>query len=70
MFSEIEDGCYMIMFFGVLWFWFGEEVDGFILYCCFNVDWNGFGCDLGKFEGDKGFDWFKFLGILCCYFEE
>lgn len=69
-FSETEDGRYMITLSGVSRFRLGEEVDGFTPYRRFNVDWNGFGRDLGKPEGDKGFDRPKLLGVLRRYFEE
>lgn len=67
-FSETEDGRYMITLAGVSRYRVRDEVQGFAPYRRCNVDWSGFGRDLGPVEDDAGFDRDKFLAILGRYF--
>lgn len=68
-FSETEDGRYMVTLSGMSRFRVVEEVDGFTAYRRCEVNWDGFGRDLGKPETDKGFDRKAFLDNLGRFFE-
>ena len=68
-FSETEDNRYMITLGGVSRFRVGKEVEGFSPYRRFEVNWEGFGRDLGPPETDKAFDRETFLNKLSRYFE-
>lgn len=68
-FSETEDGRYMITLAGMSRFRVRDEVQGFTPYRRCNVDWSGFGRDLGPVEEDAGFDRDRFLVILGRYFD-
>lgn len=67
-FSETEDGRYMITLAGISRFRVKEEVTGFTPYRRCNVDWAGFGRDLGPVEEDAGFRREEFLALLGRYF--
>jgi Lon protease-like protein len=67
-FSETEDGRYMITLSGISRFRVKEEVTGFAPYRRCNVDWGGFGRDLGPTEEDPGFRREEFLVLLGRYF--
>lgn len=67
-FSETEDGRYMITLSGISRFRVKEEVQGFTPYRRCQVDWAGFGRDLGPVEDDPGFDRAAFLELLGRYF--
>jgi uncharacterized protein len=67
-FSETEDGRYMITLSGVSRFRILREVSGFTPYRRAEVDWNGFGRDLGGTETDSGFDRKAFLELLGRFF--
>ena len=68
-FSETEDRRYMITLSGASRFRIGKEIVGFSPYVKADVDWSGFGRDLGKPEADDGFDRPRFLRLLRRYFE-
>lgn len=67
-FSETEDGRYMITLSGISRFRILREVSGFTPYRKAEVDWNGFGRDLGGPETDPGFDRPAFLDLLGRFF--
>jgi uncharacterized protein len=67
-FSETEDGRYMITLSGISRFRILREVSGFTPYRRAEVDWNGFGRDLGGAETDPGFDRTAFLDLLGRFF--
>ena len=67
-FSETEDGRYMVTLSGISRFRVLREVSGFTPYRRAEVDWKGFGRDLGGAETDPGFDRPGFLEILGRYF--
>ena len=69
-FSETEDGRYMITLSGISRFRIRSEVTGFSPYIRADVDWDGFGRDLGATEDDPDFDRDAFLGKLSRYFDE
>lgn len=68
-FSETEDGRYMITLTGISRFRLVREVPGFTPYPRGQVDWQGFGRDLGRPESDPGFDRDRFLVLLARFFE-
>ncbi len=67
-FSETEDGRYMITLTGVSRFRLLSQVDGFAPYICGTVSWADFARDLGRAEGDDGFDRSGFLDLLRRFF--
>lgn len=67
-FSETEDGRYMITLAGISRFRIRSEVEGFTPYTRCEVDWSGFGRDLGGPEEDPGFQRKPFLDLLGRYF--
>ena len=67
-FSETEDGRYMITLTGISRFRLLHEVDGFTPYIRAEVDWSGFGRDLGGAENDPGFKRERFLDLLARFF--
>ena len=69
-FSETEDGRYMITLAGISRFRVLAEVEGFTPYRRCNVEWGGFGRDLGGAEKDEGFDRAGFLALLARFFED
>lgn len=68
-FSETEDGRYMITLAGASRFRIAKELDCFSPYRKCEVSWAGFDRDLGKHEGDPGFDRAAFLALLRRMFE-
>jgi Lon protease-like protein len=68
-FSETEDGRYMITLSGISRFRIKSEVEGFTPYIRCEVDWTGFGRDLGAAEQDESFDRERLLAVLSRYFE-
>ncbi len=68
-FSETEDGRYMITLTGISRFRVVEEVDGFTPYRKCNVQWKGFGRDLGGAEHDPQMNRAGLLKLLRKYFE-
>lgn len=69
-FSETEDGRYMVTLSGISRFRVRDEVEGFTPYRRFNVDWDGFGRDLGPVEHDPDFDRDAFLQVLGRFFDD
>ncbi|WP_375155666.1 LON peptidase substrate-binding domain-containing protein [Neotabrizicola shimadae] len=69
VFSEAEDGRYMITLTGVSRFRIRDEVQGFAPYRRCTVDWADFDRDLGPSESDVGFDRPAFLAVLGRYFQ-
>ncbi|MDF0600685.1 LON peptidase substrate-binding domain-containing protein [Psychromarinibacter sp. C21-152] len=69
-FSETEDGRYLVTLTGISRFRIRQELDGFTPYRRCEVDWDGFGRDLGATEHDEGFDRDGFFDLLGRYFEE
>ena len=67
-FSETEDGRYMVTLSGVSRFRVKREVEGFAAYRRCDVDWTGFGRDLGQMECDAAFDRPGFMKLLSRYF--
>lgn len=67
-FSETEDGRYLITLTGVSRFRVIEEVTGFSPYRKCDVNWAGFGRDLGATEKDAGFDRDSLMILLERYF--
>lgn len=67
-FSETEDGRYMITLSGISRFRVKDEVQGFTPYRRCNVDWSGFGRDLGTAEDDPAFEREAFLALLNRFF--
>ncbi|MBC2834927.1 LON peptidase substrate-binding domain-containing protein [Paragemmobacter straminiformis] len=67
-FSETEDGRYMVTLSGISRFRVKDEVQGFTPYRRCNVDWTGFGRDLGAQEEDAGFQREEFLALLNRFF--
>ncbi|MEM9247582.1 MAG: LON peptidase substrate-binding domain-containing protein [Pseudomonadota bacterium] len=67
-FSETEDGRYMITLTGISRFRIAAEVEGFTPYRRVQVEWGGFGRDLGNAESDPDFDRDAFLDVLARYF--
>ncbi len=68
-FSETEDGRYMITLAGQSRFRVTEEISGFTPYRRCNVDWTGFGRDLGPEEKNIGFERTGFLNLLDRFFK-
>ena len=68
-FSETEDGRYMITLSGISRFRIREEISGFSPYRKANVNWDGFGRDLGPTEKDAAMVRPKFMDLLQRYFE-
>ena len=68
VFSEAEDGRYMITLTGVSRFRLREEVPGFTPYRRARVDWSPFERDLGGAETDAGFDRDRFMALIGRYF--
>ncbi|MEL7232571.1 MAG: LON peptidase substrate-binding domain-containing protein [Pseudomonadota bacterium] len=69
-FSETEDGRYMITLSGMSRFRIVEEVSGFTPYRRCEVNWDGFGRDLGPTEKDTQFDRDEFMGLLERFFSD
>ena len=69
-FSETEDGRYMITLSGMSRFRIVEEVSGFTPYRRCEVNWDGFGRDLGPVEKDTDFDRDKFMALLERFFTD
>ncbi len=69
-FSETEDGRYMVTLSGMSRFRIVKEVDGFTPYRRCEVNWDGFGRDLGPAEKDDGFDRDRFMNLLNRFFED
>ncbi len=69
-FSETEDGRYMITLAGISRFRITREIDGFTPYRRCEVDWSGFGRDLGPTENDPGLEREVFFDTLSRYFSE
>lgn len=69
-FSETEDGRYMITLSGMSRFRITEEVSGFTPYRRCQINWEGFGRDLGPAEKDEDFDRDAFLGLLDRFFTD
>lgn len=69
-FSETEDGRYMVTLAGMSRFRVGAEIEGFAPYRRCNVNWDGFGRDLGPTEADDDFDRSKFMESLNRFFED
>ncbi len=67
-FSETDDGRYMITLQGISRFRLRAEVEGFLPYRRFTVDWTSFARDLGPAETDPGFDRDGFLDLLARFF--
>lgn len=67
-FSETEDGRYMITLTGMSRFRLAKEISGFAPYRRGEVDWTGFGRDLGATEADPQFKRAPFLTLLSRYF--
>ena len=67
-FSETEDRRYLVSLTGVSRFRIRAEVEGFTPYRRAQVDWAGFGRDLGNAEDDAGLDRDGFLDLLGRYF--
>lgn len=67
-FSETEDGRYMITLSGISRFRVKDEVAGFTPYRRCDVEWAGFGRDMGPVEEDPGFRRDEFLALLGRYF--
>lgn len=69
-FSETEDGRYMVTLSGMSRFRIKREVEGFTPYRRCEVDWTGFGADLGPEETDAGFDRDRLMDLLQRFFED
>ena len=69
-FSETGDGRYMITLTGVSRFVISQEIEGFTPYRRCNVEWGGFGRDLGTAEKDPAFDRAPFLKLLGRFFAD
>ena len=69
-FSETEDGRYMITLSGMSRFRIMTEVEGFTPYRRCQVNWQGFGRDLGPCEQDTAFDRPAFMKLLGRFFED
>ncbi len=69
-FSETEDGRYMITLSGQSRFRVKKEVDGFTPYRRCEIDWAGFGADLGPTESDAEFDRARLMALLQRFFED
>ena len=69
-FSETEDGRYMVTLSGMSRFRIVKEVDGFTPYRRCEVNWDGFGRDLGPTEKDDGFNREQFMKLLNRFFED
>ncbi len=67
-FSETEDGRYMITLTGISRFRITREVTGFAPYIKADVNWDGFGRDLGPAEHDAPLDRKPFMKLLSRYF--
>ena len=67
-FSETEDRRYMITLTGISRFRIDHEVAGFTPYIRAEVSWDGFGRDLGRAEGDAGFNRAPFMDLLGRFF--
>lgn len=68
-FSETEDGRFMVTLTGISRFRIRKEVEGFSAYRRCDVDWTGFGRDLGHAERDSSFDRPCFMRLLERYFD-
>lgn len=68
-FSETEDGRFMITLTGMSRYRVKTEIDGFTAYRRCDVDWSGFGRDLGHAEKDTCFDRPNFMTLLGRYFD-
>lgn len=69
-FSETEDGRYMITLSGVSRFRIVQEIEGFSPYRRCDVNWDGFGRDLGPSEQDETFNRTQFMDLLGRFFED
>lgn len=69
MFSETEDGRYMVTLTGISRFRITEEVEGFTPYRRCNIAWDSFAGDLAGPERDPGFDRSTFMALLKRYFD-
>lgn len=67
--SETEDGRYLIALTGISRFRIRAELDGFTPYRRVRAEWTDFAADLGRPQGDAGFDRAAFLDTLRRYFE-
>jgi Lon protease-like protein len=68
-FQETEHGRYLITLSGISRFRMCKEEEGFTPYLRARVEWQSFERDLGRCEGDEGFERSDFLGVLARYFE-
>lgn len=68
-FQETEDGRYLITLTGLARFRVAGVEDGFAPYRRARVIWSDFERDLGRAEGDPGFDRGAFLDVLSRFFE-
>lgn len=69
-FSETEDGRYMVTLSGISRFRIVKEVEGFTPYRRCDVNWDGFGRDLGPQEADETFNRTQFMDLLGRFFED
>lgn len=67
-FSETDDGRYLITLSGISRYRIMDEIEGFTPYRRMNVSWDGFSRDMGKAEGDRGFERGAFMQLLERYF--
>lgn len=69
LFSEIGDGCYFIILFGVCWFFIKDELDCVMFYCQIMSDFFVYEVDLYLLENISDVNWEKFLVVFKIYMQ-